>query len=207
MQAFILCVLKLNQQIKQFGRKTSNPAVKPNLNFRQESPVSWVKQRMWAVLMLGKMRSEQQLPVRECFLLGSVSSELGRHGAAQLEVDRAGRLSYLPPSGLICAAVSPPRPLRLRTKHFSRCREPAPGEEATTLFLGPNCERHRWAGNRGHRQTIIYRDFPAAGTIPHQYNNREYKTWTWEWETHLGESVTQTQRLKIRYFWNFIFCT
>ena len=24
--------------------------------------------------------------------------------------------------------------------------------------------------------------------------------------THLGESVTQTQRLKIRYFWNFIFC-
>ena len=23
---------------------------------------------------------------------------------------------------------------------------------------------------------------------------------------HLGESVTQTQRLKIRYFWNFIFC-
>ena len=111
---------------------------------------------MWAVLMLGEMRSEQQLPVRECFLLGSVSSELGRHGAAQLEVDRAGRLSYLPPSGLICAAVSPPRPLRLRTKHFSRCREPAPGEEARTLFLGPNCERHRRAGNRDiSRQSFI----------------------------------------------------
>ena len=62
--------------------------------------------------MLGEMRSEQQLPVRECFLLGSVSSELGRHGAAQLEVDRAGRLSYL-------ASIWP---------HL-RCRVPAPATE------------------------------------------------------------------------------
>ena len=45
-----------------------------------------------------------------------------------------------------------------------------------------------------------------TNTIGEKHVDKIYNLTLHFFGIHLGKSVTQTQRLKIRYFWNFIFC-